>query len=100
MPTSDPRCISTELSVSEEFLEGRHGIARVGCEFERRFHALSFVPLTANSIIELPLPRDLTDKEILVELNPLTATLSDFFVALHSRNLWPWSIWYIRDTAE
>jgi hypothetical protein len=93
----EPKLIRSRLLASDEFIAGRHGIARVDSTFVERFHPLSFVPATATGVIEIPLLRDMNNQEILRELKPRAATLSDLFVHLHRSSAWPWGIWYLRD---
>jgi hypothetical protein len=92
----EPRQIRTRLLASEEFVAGRHGIARVDSRFVERFHPLSFMPASATEVIEIPLLRDMSDQEILRELIPRVATLADLFVHLHRSSAWPWGIWFLR----
>jgi hypothetical protein len=84
------------MNAGEEFVAGRHGIAWVGDRFAEAFHSLSFTPSRTLRLIEMPLPRSMTDEEILAELKPGECMLGDLFTQIHSP-AWPWCLLYIRD---
>jgi len=99
MPDLDPGKMTSRLNASDEFVAGRHGIARVDSDFAERFHSLSFVPASATEIVETPLPRNMAIDEIVSELKPGAATLAELFVYLHRSSTWPWSIFYLSDAS-
>jgi hypothetical protein len=84
------------MNAGEEFVAGRHGIAWVGDRFAEAFHSLSFTPSRTLRLLEMHLPRSMTDEEILAELKPGECGLGDLFTQIHSP-AWPWCLLYIRD---